>query len=190
MQSQVKVQPASGIAAILNQTASTFISMTQNSQGSAGFILPGKWPPWVLTKAWGLLCVLGSPSLYLWSQSPSFHPLNVDLSNNNFPSEDKTTIDWPFLDGFREIEIALRAPFPFPTQASVCFKMEMIIFIMEELCQDWKAWKHEKRGYRARVHFLNISFWLNQLFLLPLSITWGIICPFREMAEYQEGLCT
>lgn len=89
MQSRVKVQPASGIAGILNHTASTFISMTQNSQGSAGFILPGKWPPWVLTKVWGVLCVLGSPSLYLWSQSSSFHPLNADLSNTNFPSEDK-----------------------------------------------------------------------------------------------------
>lgn len=32
MQSRVKVQPASGIAGILNQTASTFISMTQEKQ--------------------------------------------------------------------------------------------------------------------------------------------------------------
>ena len=42
----------------------------------------------------------------------------------------------------------------------------------------------------AQEHFLNTSFWLNQLFLLPLSITWGVTHPFRAAAEYQEGLCT
>lgn len=56
--------------------------------------------------------------------------------------------------------------------------MEIIIFIMEEWCQDLKARKHEKYGYRAKEYFLNISFWLHQLFVLPLLIVWGISIPF------------
>lgn len=81
-------------------------------------------------------CVLGSPSSYPLSQTWSFHPLEADLSNTKFSSENKTLIEQPFLDTVREIEIALRAPFPLPTQASVCFEMDIIIFIMEEQCQE------------------------------------------------------
>lgn len=57
----------------------------------------------------------------------------------NFQAKTELWIDWPFLEGGRQIEIASRAPFPFPTQASVCFKIEMIIFILEDRCQEQKA---------------------------------------------------
>jgi hypothetical protein len=35
--------------------------------------------------------------------------------------------------------------------------MEIIILIVEELCQALKATEHEKRGHKAKEHFLNTS---------------------------------
>lgn len=131
-----------------------------------------------------------SPSFLLSRQPQSFHPSTEAFPTPTFQVKTKLRIDWFFLDAVREIEIASRALFPFPTQASICFKMEIIIFIMEEQCQEWKAWKHEKCGYTAKGHFLNTSFWLKQLFLLWGLTTWGITYPFKATTEYQEGLCT
>lgn len=95
-----------------------------------------------------------------------------------FQVKTKLLIDWPFLGQSEGNRNRLQGSISFSYTSKCLFRMEIIIFIMEEWCQDLKARKHEKYGYRAKEHFPNTSFWLHQLFLLPLLLLWGINIPF------------
>ena len=133
MQRQVQVIRVEEL--IQTQTASAFVPVTLSKQVFVHFILSGKQPKG-LTPSWGgdggvgpVPCILGTPSFLHLKPVLVLSPLKCrPLQHLAFQVKTKLLIDWFFLDGVREIKVASRAPFPFPTQASSCFKMEIIIF--------------------------------------------------------------
>lgn len=99
-------------------------------------------------------CVLGTASFLHLKPVRVLSPLKCrPFQHLTFQVKTKLLMDWFFLDGIREIEVALRAPFPFPTQASSCFKMEIIIFYhgravpRVKSLKTWEVWPHGQRTF-------------------------------------------
>lgn len=97
------------------------------------------------------------PPPLLLKPAPTFSPSSADLANTNFPSADRRS-DWLALFGqSKRDKNRLGGTVSFSYTRKRLFKMEIIILIVEELCQALKATEHEKRGHKAKEHFLNTS---------------------------------
>ena len=128
-----------------------------------------------------IACVLGSPFFCHTCPRP-FTP-----QMQTFPWKDKP-VGWPFSteSGREKSPWGLRFLFLHKQEFVLRWKLSYLSWKSSAKSESLKSWEVWPQGQKT---FSKYLYWLNQLFLLPLSITWGETYPFRVVAEYQEGLC-